>query len=235
MFSIVREIILNYLLVQLCVLLFVLPFYLLYRWRHPMPKGIKAPLSRHIELFFGSKYANWLVFAWAFGEAVAWFVIPEFLLLLMVFMRVNRKRELLVYDVSGTVFGALTAYVVHWPISTVERLPYVTPGMVAQVQHWYARFGVLGLAFQPFSGVPFKVFTNLAASYHFWVVAFVALAVVFRISRYFVAYTVLVIIYPYLHRYVYLRYVRLFFIATFIFSLLLLRVYSLYGPTYHVK
>jgi hypothetical protein len=37
-------------------------------------------------------------------------------------------------------------------------------------------------------------------------------------------------IYPVLHRVVYRHYVGLLVVATFVFSVLLLKVYSLYGP-----
>lgn len=182
-----------------------------------------------MENFFTSKYANWLVFFWAMAEALVWFVIPEFLLLLLIFMRIRRKRELLYYDIGGTVAGTLVAFVFHVPERLIASLPYIQPSMVAQVKYWYNHHGILGLAYQPFSGVPYKVFTNLAPQYHFFVLTFLVVAVLVRISRYYLIYLFFSGIYPLLHKYVYRNYARLFLVATFIFSVLLLRVYMTYS------
>ena len=228
------KIIANYVLVQTCIILFIAPFYWLYRRRYVPDSEVKVSLNQHIEYFFSSRYANWLVFFWAMSEALVWFVIPEFLLVLLIFMRIRRKRELLLYDIYGTTAGTALAYIVHLPESAIARLPYIQPSMVLHVKHWYAAHGLLGLAYQPFSGVPYKVFTHLAPHYHYFFPAFLVLAVLFRMSRYYIVYLIMAGSYPVFHKYVYRHYVRLFFIATFIFSVLLLKVYSSYGPHHHV-
>jgi membrane protein YqaA with SNARE-associated domain len=225
----------NYLLVQACIILFMAPFYYFY-WRTHVKGGeVKVDLNRHLELFFSSKYANWLIFFWAMGEALIWFVIPEFLLILLIFMRVKRKRELLFYDIYGTATGTLIAFVVHIPERFVDKLPYIQPAMVGQVKQWFNTQGIFGLIHQPFSGVPYKVFTHLAPHYHFFFLAFLVFAILVRISRYYFAYVLLSSIYPILHKYVYRNYIKLFLIATFIFSILLLEVYSEFGPNYHIS
>jgi 4-hydroxybenzoate polyprenyltransferase len=225
----------NYLLVLGSLLLFAAPF-LAWHWlRRPFRPNQAMGVAEWLERFFESRPANWLVFAWALGEAVVWFVIPEFLLLLLVFMRVHRKYELLAYDIAGTIAGTAVAYAIHLSPGRIEKLPYIVPAMVLQVQLWYQHFGIWGLANQPFSGVPFKVFTHLAPSFGFWLPAFVAVAVIFRITRYFVCYVIFLTIYPYLHKRVHRNYVPLFLVATFIFSVLLLRVVAIYGPGYHVR
>lgn len=150
-------------------------------------------------------------------------------------MRINRKRELLFYDIYGTVAGTLLALLIHLPVSALESLPYVQPKMIFQVQHWYNTHGVLGLFYQPFSGVPYKVFTHTAADYHFFIPLFLILAVTVRLTRYLIFYGMFVAIYPVLHRFVYQNYLKLLLVATFIFSLLLLRVYDIYGPSYQVS
>jgi membrane protein YqaA with SNARE-associated domain len=216
----------NYLLVQGCILLFMLPFYLVYRWKQP---HISASLSHRLELFFLSKQANYLVFFWAMGEALVWFVIPEFFLLLIIFMRIHRKRELLTYDVAGTVAGTIIAYFIHVSPQTIARLPYIQEKMVEQTNAWYHQSGVWGLIYQPFSGVPYKVFTLTAHSFHFFLPYFVLVAVLVRMSRYLVAFGIFNAMYPGLHKFVKKNYAVLFVVATFIFSALLLRVYHLYA------
>ena len=234
MFDSFLKLIGNYIFVQACLVLFALPFYLLYRRKHIKAENKDFGFNWHMENFFSSRYANWLVFFWAAGEALAWFIIPEFLLLLLVFMRIRRKRELLYYDIYGTTAGTLAAYLIHLSPAAVAKLPYIQPSMVKQVQVWYDSHGILGMIFQPFSGVPYKVFTYLAADYHLFLPAFLIFAVLVRISRYYIAYIILSSIYPYLHKYVYRNYLRLLIAATFIFSLMLYKVYHAYGPSRHI-
>jgi membrane protein YqaA with SNARE-associated domain len=163
------------------------------------------------------------------GEALIWFVIPEFLLLMIVFMRIRRKRELLYYDIYGTAAGTLIAYIAHLPVQSIEKLPYIQTEMVTQVKSWYDDQGIFALIHQPFSGVPYKVFTHLAPEYGFFLPLFLLFAVVVRISRYYIAYVILINIYPVLHKYVYRNYVRVAIIGTLIFSLMLWKVYTAYS------
>jgi len=60
------------------------------------------------------------------------------------------------------------------------------------------------------------------------VVLFLLLALVLRIGRYAIFYGVFWLAYPALHRFVYKNYMVLFILAIVIFSLLLMRVSSLY-------
>jgi membrane protein YqaA with SNARE-associated domain len=222
----------NYIVVQISIILFFLPFYWIYRKRHPQPD--KFNFSRQLENFFLSKQANYLVFFWAMGEALVWFVIPEFLLLLIIFMRIRRKRELLVYDVGGTIAGTIIAFFMHISYRTIASLPYIQDKMIDQTHAWYDRMGIWGMIYQPFSGVPYKVFTLTAHSYHFFLIYFIVVGVIVRMSRYLIAFGLFNLIYPGLHKYVYRNYVILFLVATFIFSILLLKIYSEFGPNYRV-
>lgn len=231
----ILKIIANYLFVQACIVIFVLPFYYLYRRKYVAEGTVKVSYSQHLEYFFSSRYANWLVFAWAASEALFWFVIPEFLLLLLVFMRIRRKRELLYWDIYGTIAGTLIAYMIHLPAHLIDKLPYIQPKMIDQVNIWYNHLGIIGLLHQPFSGVPYKVFTHLATQHDLFLPLFLVFAVVVRISRYYIAYLIFTYLYPSLHKYVYRNYVRLVVAATFIFSLLLLKISSSYGASYHVS
>ncbi len=220
----------NYALVQGSIILFALPFFLVHTLRHRLRTESTLGASQRVEEFVTSRSMNYLAFAWALGEALVWFVIPEFLLLLVVFMRRAKKVQLLIYDVLGTLAGTVIALFVHLPMAQLVKLPYIQPNMVHQVEQWYDQFGMFGLVLQPFSGVPYKVFTSVGAGYSFFLPAFLLLAVMVRISRYVIFYTMFTTIYPVLHRFVYRHYAGLFVGASFVFSLMLLKVYSLYGP-----
>lgn len=223
---IVLSLAVNFVVIFGAIVLFMTPFFGWYYWHH---RQADATLSQHLRQFFSSKYVNGLVFLWAFGEALVWFVIPEFLLLLAVFMRVNKKRDLLLFDIAGTFAGTLVALVIHLPPDAIAKLPYVQPAMITHAQEWFSQFGVFGLVFQPFSGVPYKVFAYLAADFNFFVPLLLLFAVLVRVSRYYIAYVVFTLAYPALHRFVYRNYVPLFVAATAVFSLLLYRVYMAYA------
>lgn len=225
-------IVINYLWVQVAIILFIAPFFWFYKIRSMANK--EDNFSDTIENFFESRQANYLVFFWAFGEALVWFIIPEFLLLLLIFMRVKKKKELLIYDIYGTIAGTVVALAAHLPNSLLLKLPYIQQNMLLQVHHWYDRYGIFGLFFQPFSGVPYKVFANMAGDLKLFMPLFLFVAIIVRISRYIIFYAVFKSIYPALHNFVNRHYIKLFFVSTFIFSALLLRVYMNYGPSYHI-
>lgn len=227
------SIISNYLFIQSAILLFFAPFYLGHLYKYKKYDKTKLTISEHLEKFFVSQQANYLMMSWAALEAIIWFVIPEYLLLLLVFLRIKRKVQLVIYDIYGTILGTIIAFLLPIHSTTdILNIPYLQPNMIKQVQVWYEHLGIFGLFFQPFSGVPYKVFTLTAQSYHFFLPWFILLAVLVRISRYYFFYIIFTNIYPFLHRFVYKNYVPLFFIAGFLFTIALLKVYHFYDASY---
>ena len=129
------EIIKNYLFIQFSLLFFIAPFYLAYKYAHPEIKFKHLALNKHIEDFLSSPQTDYLVFTWALMEAVFWYIIPEFLLLLLVFLRVKSRPRLLLYDILGTFIGTITGIA----LSTFSHINpatmlYVNQHMVDQVQ-----------------------------------------------------------------------------------------------------
>jgi membrane protein YqaA with SNARE-associated domain len=210
--------------------LFFAPFVALFWWRNREIIRQKKPhFNYFMERFFLSHEADALVFCWAAAEAIAWFIIPEFLLFLVIFMRIHRKFDLLKYDLLGTIAGSIVAILWRLPQSVFLHLPYIRPKMISQVQTWYQQHGIWGLLYQPFSGVPYKVFTHEAVNYHFFIPAFLVIAIVARMVRYLVVYEAVRAGYPLLHAFVRRHYVLLFLCATVIFTALLIRVVQLYA------
>ena len=220
--------VLNFFVVYASIVLFVAPFFVWY-WVGHRTSISTVGINRYLENFFSSKQANWLVFFWAAGEAVLWFVIPEFLLLLVIFMRIHKKRLMLVYDIAGTVAGTLFALFLRLNDAQIARLPYIQERMVEQTRIWYNDMGILGLINQPFSGVPYKVFTTLVWQYEFTIIIFLIVAISVRLARYILFYGFFMSMYPRLHRVVYHNYIPLATIAILIFSILLLKTYNLYS------
>lgn len=213
-----------------CMVLFFVPFAGFFYLQNRSEVLAKRPhFNQFMELFFQSKASNLLVFFWAMSEALFWFIIPEFLLLLLIFMRVKRKRQLLLYDVLGTTVGTIVGLVWVMPRATLLEVPYIFPRMVTQVQDWYEQLGLWALLNQPFSGVPYKVFIAEMHPYALPVVLFVLLAVAVRIARYGVAYYLLVLMYPVFHKFVQKHYAILFVAGIALFTLMLIRVSNMYS------
>ncbi len=223
------DLLFNYLFIQSAILLFIAPFYLAYKIQHPHSKLRHIHLNQHAEDFLSSPQANYLVFFWAAAEAVCWFVIPEFLLLLIIFLKIKSKVRLLVYDILGTavgtVLGLVSSYYFSFPLT---KIPYVSAGMVEQVGSWYQQFGVFALFFQPFSGVPYKVFVLSVHNFGINLLIFVLLAIIVRVARYYLIYSIFTGLYPFLHQFISKNYVPIFIISCLVFSMLFLRVYHKY-------
>lgn len=230
------EIITNYLFIQGSILFFIAPFYWAYQHRHPEISLKHLVLNENIERFLSSTQANYLAFAWAAAEAICWFIIPEFLLLLVIFLRVKNKRALLIADILGTTFGTIIGLLLSvYTNFNVVKVPYITSGMIEQVKVWYQSLGSLGMFYQPFSGVPYKVFVMSVHQFDINLVWFVSLAILIRIARYYIFYLIFVGLYPFLHRRISHHYLPIFLLSCFIFSVMFLRVYKIYNQGYELK
>lgn len=219
----------NYVFVFVAVALFFAPFVLVFWWRNRKSiKKVKPHFNQFAEKFFMSKESNALIVTWAAAEAFMWFVLPEFLLFLIIFMKVRHKFDLLKYDLIGTAIGTVIGILWHAPASFLTQLPFVYQGMLDQVTGWFDEWGIWGLFFQPFSGVPFKVFNHLALDYGFFIPLFILVAIIARMTRYFVAYEITKAIYPFVHKFVRKHYGILFCVAILIFTMLLMRVSQIY-------
>jgi hypothetical protein len=212
------------------ILLFFAPFVAAFWWRSRRVIAEKKPtFNQFAEQFFMSKESNALIVTWAAAEAFIWFVLPEFLLFLIIFMKVRHKFDLLKFDIIGTVIGATIGILWHAPPAFLVTLPFVHEKMITQVHTWFSEWGVWGLFFQPFSGVPFKVFNHTALDYSFFIPLLILVAVAARMARYFVAYEITKALYPFLHKFVRKHYSILFVLAVLVFTMLLMRVSQIYA------
>ena len=212
------------------ILLFCAPFLLYFFLKHRRQiLKVKPGFNQFMERFFESPSLNWLVFSWALAEAVMWFVIPEFLLFLVVFMKIRHRANLLIYDILGTIVGTIIGLFVHVSRDAMLQIPYVYEGMFTKVHDWFDDMGVWGLINQPFSGVPYKVFLNMAPEFGLNVLLFLLLALVLRIGRYAIFYALFWLAYPALHKFVYKHYAILLIVAVIVFTLLLMKVSTVYA------
>lgn len=229
MFEYISAFFLNFLIIFASIVLFFAPFVAVfwYRHRHQI-KEVGPHFNYFMERFFTSREFNGLVFTWAMLEALIWFVIPEFLLILVIFMKVKKKFDLVLYDVLGTIAGIAIGLIVVVDEAVFLKIPYIYQSMLDQVTVWYNELGVFGLVHQPFSGVPFKAFLHEAQNYDFFWPAFVVIAIFARMIRYLIIYQATKFLYPAFHTFVRKHYAILFVAACLIFTALLMRVVELY-------
>lgn len=228
----------NLLFITVCMVLFFCPFVALFWCRErDSIRASKPSFNYFFEKFFSSKESNYLVLVWAASEAVFWFVIPEFLLIAIIFMKVHKKMELIKYDVIGTIIGTIIGFSLHLSNDVLIKIPYVTQGMVEQVHHWYSEYGIFGLIFQPFTGVPYKLFTAAAPDYiALWLIPlFIIFALMVRMIRYILIYQLSVWLYPLVRPLVRAHYAWILVAFVIVFSWLLLDVVGHYAPGYVIK
>lgn len=219
----------NFVFILASIVLFFAPFVLVFIWRHRQQiKQARPHFNYFMEQFFQSREADFLVLAWAASEAFIWFIIPEFLLILVVFIRAKQKFNLVKYDIYGTILGTIIGISWHLPDNALLKLPYIYQGMIDHVRDWYDQYQVWGLLFQPFSGVPYKLFNHIMADYQFFLPLFLFLAVIARISRYIIIYQVTKHLYPLVYPIVKRHYGILFLLAILLFTALLMRVSGIY-------
>ena len=212
------------------IALLFLPFLLVFYLRNRAQIVEKRPhFNQFMENFFASNESYCLVFTWALLEATIWFVIPEFLLFLIIFMKVTHKRKLLFYDIAGTVLGTVVGISLALSSDIMLKIPYVYQSMIDQTHKWYEELGVLALIHQPFSGVPYKVFLSEAHLFSLPILFFIFFAITVRIARYIFGYSIMMAIYPLINRFVYRNYLILLTLAIIIFTALLLRVSNIYS------
>lgn len=121
------------------------------------------------------------MFTWSFAEALVWPIIPDASLALLTMARPRRWLALAVAAVAGSLAGGVSGLLaaangLSWP------LPLTTPRMVSAVEGWLAG-GAPGLAHQPLSGVPYKVFVAEAADAGIGPVPFALATLQYRAPR----------------------------------------------------
>ena len=116
-----------------------------------------------------TRSAAGVMFGWAFAEAIAWPIIPEFLLIPLAAGARRRLLAPLACTVVGSALGGalLYLYAMQRPDSArsaLHRLPLVSDRQIARASASIRVHGVGALAIQPWTGVPLKVWAILAAT-----------------------------------------------------------------------
>ena len=110
-----------------------------------------------------------LLFVWAVAEATVWPILPDFLLVPIVLGNRRRFYIPLAAAIAGMAIGGTFLYLfAFWhpqqAVHLLHHLPTVREAAINRAHSYLADHGLAALIFQPWSGVPFKVWALLAGS-----------------------------------------------------------------------
>jgi membrane protein YqaA with SNARE-associated domain len=141
----------------------------------------------------GGRAAPWVCFAWAFGEATLFPVIPDAALLVLALGAPRRSLRLLGATLVGSALGGTVTVVVaslapQAALGVVTHVPLVHASSIAGVRAHLAAHPLLeSFLYQPWSGVPFKLWAVLAGGAGAPPAAVIPSFVVGRLLRFAVA------------------------------------------------
>ncbi len=134
-------------------------------------------LSRQLyaaqQCFASSFTGTSLLAAWSFMEAICWFILPDYLLLIMVVLCPTKAKRFaiisLVFSMLGCIVmlglvGCFPEQIGHF----IFTLPFTSAGMLTKVHHLEHMYGITATFLQPASAIPAKVWTYAAIYQFHW-------------------------------------------------------------------
>jgi membrane protein YqaA with SNARE-associated domain len=120
-----------------------------------------------------SNYGTQVLAIWSFSEAICWFILPDFLLLPLAVLAPDKTRRLIVTAWISSVLGTLVLWLMMSQLpahqaSLIFALPFTHEGMLPKIQTLADLYGDGSAMFQPFSGIPAKVWVYSAVYLNHW-------------------------------------------------------------------
>ena len=109
------------------------------------------------------------MFLWAFGEATVFPLPPEVLLIPLVTVFPRSWSLLCSIALLGSLAGGIWSFLAAtWhPEQSLTQLQNrigVVPGMVTKVERWISRYKTKAVLFSAWTGIPYKIFSNLSGA-----------------------------------------------------------------------
>src|ERR671935_260906 len=139
-------------------------------------RELGAPLRRECrdtydqwERLASSRLGTWLMFAWALAEATVWPILPDFLLVPMTVANRRRFHVPLAAAVTGMAVGGATTVLFAYRAprhawGLLRHLPLVHEQQIDVARRHLAAHGTAAFLFQPWSGVPSKIWAVVAGA-----------------------------------------------------------------------
>jgi len=153
---------------------------------------INKNFSDWIALLAMSRAGLVVVVFWAMAEATFWFIAPDFILGILIAFAPQAWKRLLLGALVGSFLGGIISLVLNhitpaWMAVVLSNTPFVQQHMIAFVESVYSKHGYIGVLFQAFSFMQFKIWTHLAVLHGFNPALYLALVMVSRTIRFGVA------------------------------------------------
>jgi len=132
---------------------------------------------------------NLVAILWGFAEGTLFLIVPD------VWLSIVGRNKLLIglvaciYSLAGALVGGLIiylwgAYDLEKAHMTIEKVPAVSPDMMARVYLELSEQGVLAIMLGPLRGTPYKVYAVHAADIGIGLWQFVLISIPARIIRF---------------------------------------------------
>ncbi len=136
-----------------------------------------------------SRSGVFIVGCWAIAEATFWFVAPDFLLGIMIAFAPLAWKRLLGAALIGSLIGGAISFGLNflipaWMANVLSVTPFVQPHMIAFVDAVYSKHGYVGVLFQAFSFMQFKIWTQYAVMHGFNPALYLFLVMISRAVRF---------------------------------------------------
>jgi membrane protein YqaA with SNARE-associated domain len=111
-----------------------------------------------------------LAFLWGFAEGTLFFVVPDVLISLVALVRPRNAWRHIVAAIVGSLVAGIILFA--WSSQSpqragraVARVPLVSPGMFAEVDHGFRKHGQSAVLLGPLYGIPYKIYAVEAPAF----------------------------------------------------------------------
>lgn len=133
---------------------------------------------------------NLAALIWGFAEATLFFIVPDVLLTAVAVWRGRRAAlRAVAWTIAGAVIGGGLVY--GWAardhagaVALIERLPAISPAMIAGVGDALDRMGAGAMTIGALSGVPYKIYAAMAPQAGIPLGIFLAISIPARALRF---------------------------------------------------
>ena len=142
--------------------------------------------------FASSRAALVLAFAWGLAEATFFFIVPDVLLTLIACRALKPAVNATVATLAGALIGgalmcALGSSDAQFARIALDRIPAISPELIARVGDQIDQSGFLAVMFGPIKGIPYKIYAVEWGARHDNLLTFLLISIPARYIRFLLA------------------------------------------------
>ena len=154
-------------------------------------KKINQKLFDYLTSIVLSSWMIAILILWSFLEASIWPIFPEFILVFFIILSPKNYRKLFLISFVSSILGVASFFLfAHlFPAAAdnlLMKVPLVNKNMLLHIDILYQNGGTILVVKQPFSAIPIKVWTFMAAKNSIGFLPFMLLVSLIRGIRFFI-------------------------------------------------